>query len=215
MLGGGLLPGTLTVVYGATGIGKTHLGLAFGHHGVRADGAAGIVFDMNVRGDSQQHHAYAVRLHQWDLKRWTHSVLPMAHPYPPTEQMEAFYCDALPWVGKLRDYQVATSDGLEFDWNWKAQYNQTLYAVRPFVYFHLGAGSRRIVVDGKEDGAGVYTDCTQIQLLDVPFATQAEAEEEEDGRGECEAGGAGSAGGGEAGAGSRGVTLATICSAMP
>ena len=29
MLGGGLLPGTLTVVYGATGIGKTHLGLAF------------------------------------------------------------------------------------------------------------------------------------------------------------------------------------------
>jgi KaiC/GvpD/RAD55 family RecA-like ATPase len=150
MLGGGLLPGTLTVVYGATGIGKTHLGLAFGHHGVRADGAAGIVFDMNVRGDSQQHHAYAVRLHQWDLKRWTHSVLPMAHPYPPTEQMEAFYCDALPWVGKLRDYQVATSDGLEFDWNWKAQYNQALYTVRPFVYFHLGAGSRRIVVDGIE-----------------------------------------------------------------
>src|SRR5262249_20328955 len=33
MLGGGLLPGTLTVVYGATGIGKTHLGLGFAHHG--------------------------------------------------------------------------------------------------------------------------------------------------------------------------------------
>ena len=33
MLGGGLLPGTLTVVYGATGIGKTHLGLAFASHG--------------------------------------------------------------------------------------------------------------------------------------------------------------------------------------
>ena len=33
MLGGGLLPGTLTVVYGATGIGKTHLGLTFAHHG--------------------------------------------------------------------------------------------------------------------------------------------------------------------------------------
>jgi KaiC/GvpD/RAD55 family RecA-like ATPase len=39
MLGGGLLPGTLTVVYGATGIGKTHLGLAFAHHGRVADGA--------------------------------------------------------------------------------------------------------------------------------------------------------------------------------
>ena len=33
MLGGGLLPGTLTVVYGATGIGKTHLGLTFADHG--------------------------------------------------------------------------------------------------------------------------------------------------------------------------------------
>jgi KaiC/GvpD/RAD55 family RecA-like ATPase len=150
MLGGGLLPGTLTVVYGATGIGKTHLGLAFCHHGAEADGAPGIVFDMNARGDSQQHHAYAARLHGWDLSRWTHSVLPMADPYPPAEQMRAFYCDALPWVGKLRDYQVPTSDGFEFDWNWKAQYNQALYTVRPFVYFHLGAGSRRIVVDGIE-----------------------------------------------------------------
>ncbi|HTI53042.1 MAG TPA: ATPase domain-containing protein [Verrucomicrobiae bacterium] len=150
MLGGGLLPGTLTVVYGATGIGKTHLGLSFCDHGARADGARGIVFDMNARGDSQQHHAYAARLHGWDLKRWTHTVLPMADPYPPAEQMQAFYCDALPWVGKLRDYQVPTADGLEFDWNWKAQYNQALYTVRPFVYFHLGAGSRRIVVDGVE-----------------------------------------------------------------
>jgi len=150
MLGGGLLPGTLTVIYGATGIGKTHLALSFCDHGARADGARGIVFDMNARGDSQQHHAYAARLHGWDLKRWTHTVLPMAEPYPPAEQMQAFYCDALPWVGKLRDYQVPTADGLEFDWNWKAQYNQALYTVRPFVYFHLGAGSRRIVVDGIE-----------------------------------------------------------------
>jgi KaiC/GvpD/RAD55 family RecA-like ATPase len=150
MLGGGLLPGTLTVVYGATGIGKTHLGLGFCDHGARADGHRGIVFDMNARGDSQQHHAYAARLYGWDLKRWTHSVLPMADPYPPADQMQAFYCDALPWVGKLRDYQVPAGDGLEFDWNWKAQYNQALYTVRPFVYFHLAAGSRRIVVDGIE-----------------------------------------------------------------
>jgi KaiC/GvpD/RAD55 family RecA-like ATPase len=150
MLGGGLLPGTLTVVYGATGIGKTHLGLGFCDHGAWADGHRGIVFDMNARGDSQQHHAYAARLYGWDLRRWTHSVLPMAEPYPPADQMQAFYCDALPWVGKLRDYQVPAGDGLEFDWNWKAQYNQALYTVRPFVYFHLAAGSRRIVVDGIE-----------------------------------------------------------------
>jgi len=158
MLGGGLLPGTLTVMYGATGIGKTHMGLAFCHHGRRAEGRPGLVFDMNARGDSQQHHAYAARLYGWDLKRWSHAVTPMAQPYPPAEQMEAFYCDAFPWVGKLRDYQVPTPDGLEFDWNWKAVYNHALYTVRPFVYFHLAAGSRRVMVDGVEpmDVPGEY-----------------------------------------------------------
>jgi len=151
MLGGGLLPGTLTVVYGATGIGKTHLGLVFAHQGQPADGRPGLFFDMNARGDSQQHHAYASRLYDWPLGRWTHSVTPMSDPYPPKEQMRAFYCDAFPWVGKIRDYQVPTPDGsLELDWNWKAEYNHALYTVRAFVYFHLAAGCRRIVVDGIE-----------------------------------------------------------------
>jgi RecA/RadA recombinase len=150
MLGGGLLPGTLTVVYGATGIGKTHLGLTFAHHGRAADGRRGILFDMNARGDSQQHAEYAARLYDWPIERWTHTVTPMAEPFPPDSDMGAFYCDALPWVGKLRDYQVPTADGLEFDWNWKAVYNHALYTARPFVYFHLAAGSRRVVVDGIE-----------------------------------------------------------------
>jgi KaiC/GvpD/RAD55 family RecA-like ATPase len=150
MLGGGLLPGTLAVAYGATGIGKTHLGLAFARHGVEADGAPGLLFDMNARGDSQQHHGYAARLYGWELGRWTHAVTPMADPYPPADQMDAFYCDAFPWVGRLRDYQVPSGDGFEFDWSWKAEYNHALYTIRPFVYFHLGAGSRRIVVDGIE-----------------------------------------------------------------
>ncbi|HXJ84395.1 MAG TPA: ATPase domain-containing protein [Candidatus Methylomirabilis sp.] len=150
MLGGGLLPGTLTVVYGATGIGKTHLGLGFAHRGMQDDRAPGLLFDMNARGDSQQHHTYAERLYGWSLGRWTHTVTPMAEPYPADDQMKAFYCDALPWIGKLRDYQVSTGDGVEFDWNWKAMYNHALYTVRPFIYFHLGAGSRRVVVDGIE-----------------------------------------------------------------
>jgi hypothetical protein len=64
--------------------------------------------------------------------------------------MDAYYCDALPWAGKLRDYQVPTPAGPELDWAWKAEYNHALYTVRPFVYFHLAAGSRRIVVDGIE-----------------------------------------------------------------
>ena len=170
MLGGGLLPGTLTVVYGATGIGKTHLGLAFADHGRAADGRPGIIFDMNARGDSQQHHAYAERLAGWSLGRWTHAVTPMADPFPPPGEMQAHYCDALPWVGRLRDYQVPTTDGMEFDWNWKAVYNHALYTVRPFVYFHLGAGSRRIVVDGIEP-MDVPAEYIQPYLFDQLYRT--------------------------------------------
>ncbi len=150
MLGGGLLPGTLAVVYGATGIGKTHLGLTFAHHGAAADGAPGLIVDMNARGDPQQHHAYAERLFGWKLGRWTHTVTPMADPFPPDGALGNCYSDAFPWVGKIRDYQVLTPDGLEFDWSWKATYNHTLYTVRPFFYFHFCAGARRIVVDGVE-----------------------------------------------------------------
>jgi RecA/RadA recombinase len=151
MLGGGLLPGTLTVAYGATGIGKTHLGLTFADDGLRADGARGVVLDLNGRGDSQQHDEYAARLFHWALRPWTHAVPPMADPHPPPEDMAAHYSNALPWVGRVRDFQVPTADGgWEFDWNWKATYNHALYTVRPFVYFHFAAGTRRVVVDGVE-----------------------------------------------------------------
>jgi RecA/RadA recombinase len=151
MLGGGLLPGTLAVVYGATGIGKTHLGLTFADHGRVADGARGVVLDLNGRGDSQQHDEYAARLFDWPLKPWTHAVPPMAEPYPPAAEMEAFYCNALRWVGEVRDFQMPTADGAwEFDWNWKATYNHALYTVRPFLYFHFADGARRVVVDGVE-----------------------------------------------------------------
>jgi KaiC/GvpD/RAD55 family RecA-like ATPase len=151
MLGGGLLPGTLTVIYGATGIGKTHLGLAFADHGRRADGARGVVLDMNGRGDSQQHDEYARRLFEWDLQVWDHTVTPMSDPMPPDRAMRAFYSNALPWVGRVRDFQVAAGNGgVEFDWNWKAAYNHALYTVKPFLYFHFAAGTRRVVVDGVE-----------------------------------------------------------------
>ena len=66
----------------------------------------------------------------------------MAHPYPPADAMDAYYSNALPWVGRVRDFQVPTPDGgWEFDWNWKAAYNHALYTVRPFLYFHFAAGT--------------------------------------------------------------------------
>ena len=171
MLGGGLLPGTLTVVYGATGIGKTHLGLTFAAHGAVADGARGIVLDMNGRGDSQQHDEYAARLFEWSLATWIHTVTPMAEPMPPADQMRAYYSNALRWVGRVRDFQVPTSDGAwEFDWNWKATYNHALYTVRPFMYFHFAAGARRVVVDGVEP-MDVPADSIQFHMFDDVYRT--------------------------------------------
>jgi KaiC/GvpD/RAD55 family RecA-like ATPase len=171
MLGGGLLPGTLTVVYGATGIGKTHLGLTFAARGQIDDGARGLVLDMNGRGDSQQHDEYAARLFGWALEPWKHTVTPMADPYPPDSQMAAFYSNALRWVGRVRDFQVPTTDGsLEFDWNWKAAYNHALYTVRPFMYFHFAAGTRRIVVDGVEPMESP-ADSIQFWMFDEVYRT--------------------------------------------
>lgn len=164
MVGGGLLPGTLTVVYGATGIGKTHLGLAFADHGREADGARGLLVDLNARGDSQQHAPYAARLHGWQLERWTHAVMPMTAPYPPPAQMEARYLDVFPWVGRRSEYEVTAPDGREFDWGWKAAYARALYTARPFFYFHFAAGARRVVVDGIEPFAS--EDAIQLYVID-------------------------------------------------
>ena len=67
LLGGRLLPGSLTVVAGATGIGKTQLGLAFANAGLAQEGQRGVLFDMASRGDSQNHADYARRLFDWAL----------------------------------------------------------------------------------------------------------------------------------------------------
>jgi KaiC/GvpD/RAD55 family RecA-like ATPase len=164
MLGGGLLPGTLTVAYGATGVGKTHLGLTFAHQGREADGTPGLVVDMNARGDSQQHAPYAGRLFGWEIHRWIHTVMPMASPQPTADQLEAHYLDVFSWVGRRSDYEVQASDGREFDWAWKAAYARALYTARPFFYFHFAHGSRRVVLDGIEPWQS--DDSIQAYLID-------------------------------------------------
>src|SRR5688572_2086313 len=67
LLGGGLIPGTLTVVVGATGIGKTQLGLQYAHAGGGQEGQRGVLFDCSSRGDSQSHAEYARRMFDWEL----------------------------------------------------------------------------------------------------------------------------------------------------
>ena len=170
MLGGGLLPGTLTVVYGATGIGKTHLGLAFASNGEQYDGARGVIFDMTARGDSQRHEEYAKRLFGWELHAWNHLIHPgQQHPVPsPTVLEEMRYCHQFDYAGRLGDYQVNKPSGREFRRDWLAAYAQGWKAVLPFFYFHFTAQVRRVVVDGV-DPTRAPKESVQLYIFDEVY----------------------------------------------
>ena len=75
-LGGGLIPGTLTVVAGATGAGKTQLGLRWADAGLPAEGHRGVLCDLTSRGDSQNHAPYASRLFGWPLRDYPVTLAP-------------------------------------------------------------------------------------------------------------------------------------------
>src|SRR5947209_13749317 len=69
-LGGGPLPGTLTVLAGATGAGKTQLGLRWADEGLRAEGRRGVICDLTSRGDAQNHAGYAREQFGWTLSEY-------------------------------------------------------------------------------------------------------------------------------------------------
>src|SRR4051812_24143976 len=75
-LGGGLLPGTLTVLAGATGIGKTQLGLKWVDAGLAAEGYRGLICDLTSRGDSQNHASYTRAQFGWEPQPYPLSMAP-------------------------------------------------------------------------------------------------------------------------------------------
>ncbi len=147
LLGGGLLPGTMTVVLGATGIGKTQLGLAFAKHGEKQEGETGILFDMTTRGDSQHHGEYAKRMFDWDLTRW-----PIEDNFDPAHlwDREAVRRDHL-HVFARSGRRVTRGDVDTEGWQeWKADLNRKLQQTVAFFYGNFAQGVRRCVVDGVE-----------------------------------------------------------------
>lgn len=165
MLGGGLLPGKLTVVMGATGIGKTQLGLQFANAGAAQEGERGILFDMTSRGDAQNHADYAKRMFDWALRQRQ-----LDAPYAPDaiwqrEQTRADYFHIFERSGR----RVSIQD-LEHDqWQeWKIELNRKLEQAIAFFYGNFVHGVRRCVIDGVEP-AERASDSFQFHVFDYIY----------------------------------------------
>ncbi len=165
LLGGGLLPGTLTAVVGSTGIGKTQFGLQFANAGRKQEQARGIVFDMAARGDSQNHAEYARRMFGWELQA--------VDPERPLD-LDQFYSPALPCGDYLHVFDQhgrrVTRADLDFDaWRqWQAELGRRLNASIAFFYGNFVRGVRRAVVDGIEP-VDRPSDSIQFELFDYIY----------------------------------------------
>ena len=173
LLGGGLIPGTLTVVVGATGIGKTQLGLQYAHAGGQQEGERGVIFDCSSRGDSQSHAEYARRMFDWEMVagdagkqvelenifaaqsrgQWPRSANAQSIDTLPAGE------DPRPMVAAsdylhLFDYQGRRVTRRDLEWeewrNWQAELNSRLRAAIAYLYGGFVRGVRRVVVDGVE-----------------------------------------------------------------
>jgi KaiC/GvpD/RAD55 family RecA-like ATPase len=147
LLGGGLVPGTLTVVMGATGIGKTQLGLQFANAGQVQEGERGILFDMASRGDAQNHSDYAQRMFDWILKQRQ-----VDDPHAPEdiwnlERMRSDYFHIFERSGR----RVSIRDLEPDQWaEWRIELNRKLDQAIAFFYGNFVHGVRRCVIDGVE-----------------------------------------------------------------
>lgn len=164
-LGGGLIPGTLTVVLGATGIGKTQLGLSYAYAGAQQEGETGIVFDMTTRGDSQNHPNYANRLSGWQLRE--HRFLSVFDPTVVWDQRQirSDYLHAFHRGGR----RVTINDMQPEEWQeFKADLMRRLDQTIAFFYGNFVHGVRRCVVDGVEPTPR-DADSFQFHLFDYVY----------------------------------------------
>lgn len=164
-LGGGLLPGTLTVVVGATGIGKTQLGIQFAHAGRHQESRPGIVFDMTSRGDSQSHREYASRMFGWELESADLAVTPHLEDFFNPSRNHGQYLHIFDRHGRR-----VTRRDMEFEnWqDWQAELARKLTASIAFFYGNFVQGVRRAVIDGVEP-AEKASESIQCELFEYVY----------------------------------------------
>ncbi len=147
LLGGGLIPGTLSVAVGATGIGKTQLGLQFAQAGLAQEGSRGIVFDMTARIDSQSHADYARRMFDWRLRPIDVGAQPVVEEIFDPARPAGDYLHVFDQRGR----RVMRSDLSDDAWiDWQAELAAKLKVSLDFFYKNFTRGVRRAVIDGIE-----------------------------------------------------------------
>lgn len=166
LLGGGLIPGTLTVVLGATGIGKTQLGLQFLHQGKSQERETGVLFDMTSRGDSQNHADYALRMFDWKLRNRPSNWV-VQSPAEYWEREKVRFDAAHPFMQAGR--RVTISDmNTDQQREWKAELNKKLTDTISFFYSNFCQGVRRCVIDGIEPSDRA-SDSFQFELFEYIY----------------------------------------------
>lgn len=165
MLGGGLLPGTMTVVVGATGIGKTQLGLQFANAGLNQEGARGIVLDLTSRGDSQNQAEYADRMFGWRFREFASEGVFDAAEVWQAEHARHDYLHLFRRTGR----RVTQSDLSVEEWQeWNAELARKLDRAVQFFYGNFVHGVRRCVLDGIEP-TEKDSDSFQFQVIDYVY----------------------------------------------
>lgn len=165
LLGGGLLPGTLTVVVGSTGIGKTQFGLQFAQAGLARENRRGIVFDMSSRGDPQSHAEYARRMFGWEIEAIPPcDDVPLEGFFGP-ERRHGEYLHIFDQTGRR-----VTRRDLDFDelHDWHAELTRRLSASIAFFYGNFTRGARRAVIDGIEP-VDRPSDSLQLDLFEYVY----------------------------------------------
>lgn len=151
------------MVIGATGVGKTQLGMHFGEAGRTAEGHRAAILDLSSRGDSQNHSGYTTQLFGTPLStidpRSETLVDPFTHGRP---------SDVLPFFG-YSGRRVLRSQLDVDEWHaWQSELNRRLPLLSRFVYGHLIHGTRRFIVDGIEP-QDAPEDSLQLDLLESVY----------------------------------------------
>ncbi len=164
-LGGGLLPGTLTVVAGATGAGKTQLGLGWAQVGQSGEGRRGIICDLTSRGDSQNHAEYASRLFDWDLNSYPLTTAPDFDRAWDFSRPIGDYFHPIDRGGR----RVTRGDLETEQWHqWKSDLARIFRCAVGFFYQQFARGCRRVVFDGLEP-AERFSESIQFEFFEYIY----------------------------------------------